>query len=662
MRTIEEITVDAGRAIDQRTSTVLLTYADEVLGLGTDAALALSDAWRGDAARYRGDFNMAIECYNSALAYYTHSGTALQKANVQFTRAIAFANTNEYEAALRNYEMALDTYINEGRTKQVVSVYGNIGVIYERRAQFEKSMEYHALALAQQSEESNPSSYAFITQNLGVVNSRMGRFTEALELFHKSLSIFESLDEKYSIGIALGNLAIVHRTNGNYTLAVDYYSRALQVCEEIEDHVGVAITKGNVGSLYAELGDKEKSLTLLRQAADTHKAMGSKIGDASVIASLASVLANSGRLDEALESFAYSLALHRELGNTPGVVHILCNICLALIDNGRPEDVHPYLDELLGLTIDSPVNKMECSVILGRLAVLNADYDAGVEHYTRALNEAVEHDLRSGVANTHEALRDLAQLRGDFAAYVKHNMECISIREEINGKEASIKMALFSKENEMKEIEKEHQKHMAVLHSTLPKHIADRVARGEVVNDKHECVAVVFLDLVGFTTMSSSMDATDVVALLERIFALCDATMSTHGLMKIKTIGDSYMAVAFDNIHNAALAALELATAITEVPVRIGIHCGPVVAGVLGKERMQYDVWGDTVNIASRKESTSEPGRVHVSAAFAKAVEEKNVSVQSREDVKESRMLFVERGEIAVKGKGMMSTFWLEQS
>jgi len=194
---------------------------------------------------------------------------------------------------------------------------------------------------------------------------------------------------------------------------------------------------------------------------------------------------------------------------------------------------------------------------------------------------------------------------------------------------------------------------MAVLHSTLPKHIADRVARGEVVNDQFNSVAVLFMDIVGFTTISAQMDASDVVNLLDSVFTMCDAVVNTHGLTKIKTIGDSYMAVAFENITSAGYAALELLDTIADISVRIGIHCGPVVAGVLGKERLQYDVWGDTVNVASRMESTSEPGRIHVSEAFAHAVQ------QIKTD---GPFSIVERGTVEIKGKGMMTTYWLESA
>ena len=160
-----------------------------------------------------------------------------------------------------------------------------------------------------------------------------------------------------------------------------------------------------------------------------------------------------------------------------------------------------------------------------------------------------------------------------------------------------------------------------------------------------------------------------------------------HGLTKIKTIGDSYMAVAGapepleDHCPRAAEAALEMLSKLADhdlksdpvlgneewidevgtIQVRIGLHAGPVVAGIVGDQRLQYDVWGDTVNVASRMESTGESGRVQVSEAFAEAMKQTHPTPLSEgEGQGESSLTLIERGEIEVKGKGSMKTYWLE--
>jgi class 3 adenylate cyclase len=272
--------------------------------------------------------------------------------------------------------------------------------------------------------------------------------------------------------------------------------------------------------------------------------------------------------------------------------------------------------------------------------------------------------------------------QNDLAGYVEHNNECTRINEEVNGKETATKLAMQEKQREIDAERKEIDKQLAVLHSTLPKHIADRVARGEVVNDHFENASVIFLDIVGFTSISDRIPSGHVVHLLEQIFTTLDAVCEKHNVVKIKTIGDSYMAVSFESVVNAATCALEMMSALDtleitmppslgdaswtkdvgDIRVRIGIHCGPVTAGVIGTARMQYDVWGDTVNVASRMESSGEPGRIHVSEAFAAELDPglRRGDDGGPDTHTSDSLSLLKRGEIAVKGKGSMTTYWLE--
>ncbi|CAN5517854.1 hypothetical protein BH10BAC6_BH10BAC6_05790 [soil metagenome] len=620
MRTFEEINADVKRADDSDDAPMLMRLADELLELITPEADASAYVARGLACFCTGDNSLALENYNRALALYSKLGDRRGVATVTGNISTIYGNTGDYPTALEHCKSVLALYRELGDRRGMAAVTGNMGNIYGNTGDYPAALEHYNSALALCHEIGNRRGIAALTGNLGNIYNSIGDYPTALEHYNRSLALSNELGERRGVANATSSIGNVYMNTGDYAAALEQYTTTLDIRNELSDRIGIASATGNIGSVYNSKGD----------------------------------------YPAALEHYKRSLTMFNKHGDLDGEVFAIGGILQTLLHMADVDGARQTLANLDELHIDNPREAVGREAGRANIQILEGDLSAANTTLTNALELAVTHGLRAQQADVRKELRDLAQKRNDFAAYIEHNNEYTRVNEEIRGKETSIKLAMQAKERELEEKDKEHAKHMAVLHSTLPKHIADRVARGEVVNDKHECVAVLFLDLVGFTTMSSSMDATDVVALLERIFALCDATMNTHGLMKIKTICDSYMAVAFDNIHNAAHAALELASAIAEVPVRIGIHCGPVVAGVLGKERMQYDVWGDTVNIASRMESTSEPGRVHVSAAFAKAVEEKNVREQSREDVRESRMLFVERGEIDVKGKGMMKTFWLE--
>ena len=200
-----------------------------------------------------------------------------------------------------------------------------------------------------------------------------------------------------------------------------------------------------------------------------------------------------------------------------------------------------------------------------------------------------------------------------------------------------------------------------LLHGILPPLIVDRLReRSGVVADRFDETTVLFADLVGFTTLAQKKSPEDLVVLLDEVFAGLDALAEERGLEKIKTIGDAYMVAAgvpspmprhAEAMADFALAACAHIATIAEklgepLAIRVGMHMGPVVAGVIGRTKFAYDLWGDVVNTASRMESHGEPGRIHVTEAIAKAVGES--------------FRLSPRGTIEVKGKGAMKTFWLE--
>lgn len=199
-----------------------------------------------------------------------------------------------------------------------------------------------------------------------------------------------------------------------------------------------------------------------------------------------------------------------------------------------------------------------------------------------------------------------------------------------------------------------------LLLSILPEPIADRLQSGECpIADHFEEVSVLFADLVGFTQFSSQKTPAELVLFLNEIFSEFDQLATQHGLEKIKTIGDAYMVVGglpiprLDAAEAIANMALDMQASLTQFntrnaqkfQLRIGIHVGPVVAGVIGMSKFIYDLWGDTVNTASRMESSGLPGKIQVSAV-------------TYEQLK-YRFRFEERGRIDVKGKGKMLAYWL---
>jgi adenylate cyclase len=206
----------------------------------------------------------------------------------------------------------------------------------------------------------------------------------------------------------------------------------------------------------------------------------------------------------------------------------------------------------------------------------------------------------------------------------------------------------------------EHARSEALIETLMPRLIAERLKSGEErIADRIEMLSVMFADLVGFTEAAHDLAPEQVVEFLDGLVRVCDSLSERYGVDKIKTIGDNYMAAAgFDGrqaegAHAIGRLALAMMDEIARQPplggrklrLRIGIHCGPATAGVIGDTRFSYDVWGDAVNTASRMESYGEPGRIQVSEAFRNLVAD--------------QFVFEERGATDIKGIGATRTFFL---
>ena len=207
----------------------------------------------------------------------------------------------------------------------------------------------------------------------------------------------------------------------------------------------------------------------------------------------------------------------------------------------------------------------------------------------------------------------------------------------------------------------EQRRSESLLRNVLPQSVVMRLRQGEtVIADHFDQVSILFSDLAGFSTVTAKLSASQVLDLLNRIFSQFDRLAAECGLEKIKTIGDAYMAASglpetnADHAGAAARMALRMPAVVADVSrdlgqplgIRIGLHTGPVAAGIIGTERFAYDVWGDTVNVAARMEYYGDPGRVHITAETRAALGDA-FEVEPRD-------------AIDVKGRGLMKTYFLK--
>ena len=208
-----------------------------------------------------------------------------------------------------------------------------------------------------------------------------------------------------------------------------------------------------------------------------------------------------------------------------------------------------------------------------------------------------------------------------------------------------------------------------LLRSVLPESIATRLKKSPgVIADSFPEATVLFADVVGFTTLAARMSAAELVRVLNMVFSRFDAIAADFGAEKIKTIGDAYMAAGglpapfAESTRRTVLAALDMQAFMQQhriqreaenrpvFEMRAGIHTGPVVAGIVGVKKFAYDVWGDTVNTASRVESSGEVGQVNISSATRQLLGD------------DPELLFVPRGKVTAKGKGDIEMYFVHRS
>jgi adenylate cyclase len=226
---------------------------------------------------------------------------------------------------------------------------------------------------------------------------------------------------------------------------------------------------------------------------------------------------------------------------------------------------------------------------------------------------------------------------------------------------ATIWFAMREIDRAEKAMEAEYQRSESLLTNILPASIAARLKdpTRNIIADKYDDASILFADIAGYTKRASDTTPTDLVRFLDTLYTELDALVDKHGLEKIKTSGDSYMVVSgvpqprHDHVQAIACLALDMAEAVADlkdpqgrdVPLRIGLAAGPVVAGVVGARKFFYDVWGDAVNVASRMESTDVEGRIQVPQPVYERLKHEYV--------------LEERGLVDIKGKGPMHTWYL---
>lgn len=560
------------------------------------------------------------------------------------------------------------------------------GYNYFRLGDYPKALETFQSGLELSEEINYQKVTADILLKTGFIYHDNEDIITALKYYERSLKIFEALNDLDGIGSVYNEYGSIYRTKGEYAKALDYYLKGIAINKQIDDEIGNSAFYSNIGGLYLDQKDLPKALEYTQKGLLISEQIGDKVGIAIGLASIGNIYSEQGDYEKALEKLQQSLVISDEIDNLLGSSTTLLDMGIIYGRTGRQAESIKYCEKsraLARLLGDIGNQESACACLYDAYKARGnktkaLDYLELMMALTDSLqNEETAIELKQMEFQQQLLADSLIQVEKDLMVEMAHQTE---VRNKNKNRNLAIGFSIFflalaggffSRWRYVRKskaiIEKERDRSESLLLNILPAEIAEELKeKGEAAARDFEMASILFTDFKGFTEKSEKLSATELIKEVNHCFRAFDHICEKYGVEKIKTIGDAYMAagglpVPSDNsIQNTVLAALEMQSFMIDriaakrakneiaFDMRLGIHTGPVVAGIVGVKKFQYDIWGDTVNTAARMESSGEIGKVNVSDATYQLLKNN------------SRFAFEERGEITAKGKGKMKMWFVE--
>jgi class 3 adenylate cyclase len=521
------------------------------------------------------------------------------------------------------------------------------------------------------------------------------------------IDLAESLDDKRYLSRGYLQKGNKFRYQGNFEQALDAYFKSAEAAKKADFKVGLGSAYMAIADVYSLSDNASNALLYYHRAISTLRATSDSVTLASAILNLGDEHMNLKNYDSALVNFAESKAIFDQVDYPTGKAFSLGNLGMVYANIGKGDLAESNINEAI-LVLEQSGNYYPICTYL--ISMSDIYFDKGevakaLEYAKRSLNLAQLHRLREQIADANLKLSELYGEMGNMDESFKYYKDHIAYRDSINNLISVQKMAdlrtdfevsqkqaevdLLNQEKRIqriilislaiilvlgvvilstlfwyfKNIQKEKKRSEDLLLNILPAETAKQLkVNGKIDAVRFEKATVLFTDFVEFSTLAGEVAPEKLVDSLDFYFKEFDAIVSKYGLEKIKTIGDSYMCAggipiaSTDHALNIAKAAKEMLdlvekakTANNGLPhfeVRIGIHTGPVIAGIVGSKKWQYDIWGDAVNIASRMESNSLPGRINLSETTYELIKDQFTCEY--------------RGEIQVKNRGNFKMYFLK--
>ena len=646
-------------------------------GLKKEIAAALN--LEGNAAYNKGDLDQAMELHTRSLAIRMEIGDADGISRSLLNIGNVYRRRGEHQQALDHLGRSMKMKEQLGDMEGIAICLNNIGIVHKALGDPVKAMECYERSLKIREELGDDKGIAYAMNSMGLLYEEQGQYARAIEYYGRSLHLHEKVGNKVLMANVLLRIGKLAMEQGDHVQALEDFRRCIDLARPLGDQYGVAEGFNSIGNIHLRDGDNEKAAENYLLANMAYENAHDSTGMAVTLDNLGIVRRRQGRLDEALELHGRAIRVLEVKGPKANLAYSLRSMGAVYQVKGDHARALDYGERALILARqagDVLVLKDVAELLYesyktsGQKGKALDMYELFVQMRDSVKNEEAQREVMRHEFNYQfekkEALVAAEQARKDAVAAERIKRKEQQRNAFIGGFGLMVLLAgvfLFQRNR----ISKERKRSDGLLLNILPAEVAEELKdTGSAVAKHFEQATILFSDFKGFTAISEKLTAAQLVEELNACFQAFDHIITARGIEKIKTIGDAYMCVGglpdpksstpADVVH----AALDMQTfmkrrksdhdaqGLPAFEMRVGIHTGPVVAGIVGIKKFQYDIWGDTVNTASRMESSGEVGQVNISEATYALV--KNGS----------GLTFTPRGKVQAKGKGEMEMYFVD--